>query len=187
MASNSALLVAYNLRVNASLDIKFRHPPKAYKDLMRALELIKDNYKGFTRDKELILFFYVMSGFFSKYVNKIGNFYNYQGTLSGVFNLMCKNITPRFPINYEFNGDDGGIHPNFLITFHLSIRESDMSHQSLYDYMKEHSPSKYRKRNKVKMSIFDDYPVSITVKQKVFILTSIKPSATKNSLSTDLK
>lgn len=181
MASNSTFLVAYNLRVNASLDIKFRHPPKAYKDLMHSLELIKDNYKGFIRDRELIFFFYAMSGFFSKYVNKIGNFYNYHGSLSGVFNIMCKNITPRFPIDYEFNGDDGGIHPNFLITFHISIRESDMSHQSLYDYVKDHSPSKYRKRNKVKLSIFDDYPLSIDVKQKVFILNSVHSSERKRN------
>lgn len=171
MSEDQTISVASNIRVMASLDVKFKNPPKTYKDMLRALEIIKDEYHGYISNKEIILFFYVMNGFFCKYINKVGNFYNYYGTISGSFNLYLRGIKPVFPIVYEYNGDEGGINPNFLITFHISIHETDMTSQSLYSYIKENSPSKYQKRSKVKMAIFQEYPFEVTVKQKIFTLS----------------
>lgn len=167
MASNSVL------KISTHLEMKFREPPRTSKDVLRALELIKDNYNGFPENLEIIMVFYVLSGFTCKYLGKLGQFYIYKSTLAGVFNVKMDKIKPLFPLKYHYDGEDIGLLPNFLVSFNLEAEPSLISPISLCEYITPRSPPKYRKRSHFKASIFNNYPVKVTIKRDTICISKI--------------
>ncbi|AMJ52361.1 matrix protein [Riverside virus 1] len=149
------------VRVDALLEMRFREPPRTYKDLLSSLEIIKDDYKGYVNDKEYILLFYTLAGFTCKYRHQVGAFYHYRGTINGVFKIKMCSMSPIFPLTYDYDGEGIGLIPNLLVSFHLTSEESNMSPTSIVDYIRSRSPNKYRKRHALKLSIFKPYAITV--------------------------
>lgn len=158
------------ITISTLLEMKFRDPPKKIKDVIYAMEIIKDNYYGIIENKELILLFYILSGFTCKYLKKIGEFHVYRAQMSGTFMIKLSDIRPQFPLTYDFNGEGLGLLPNFLVTFNMMAQESSVSPISLLMYVKSNAPSKYKNREDLKLSIFKDYPIYVTISRGLLTL-----------------
>ncbi|BBQ04830.1 hyppothetical protein [Culex pseudovishnui rhabdo-like virus] len=159
------------LQVNATIEIKYRDPPKTCKELIHSLEIIKDRGNWYQSDREFVLFFYILSGYTCKHIHHLGGFHVYRGYISGAFEIKFKNISPQFPLTYEYQGEGLGAIPDTLISFSLMAEESLMSPVPLMPYVIRNSPSKYRKAKKVKWDIFDNFPVSVKDKGGIFSLS----------------
>ncbi|WVL03139.1 matrix protein [Culex rhabdo-like virus] len=164
------MCVSKVLLVNATIEIKYRNPPKTCKELIHSLELIKDGGNWYQSDQELIFFFYILSGYTCKHVHHLGGFHLYRGCISGAFEIKFKGISPRFPLTYEYQGEGLGMIPDTLISFSLVAEESLVSPISLWGYIIKGSPSKYRKSNEIKWGIFDNFPLSVKGKDGIFTI-----------------
>nr|WCD55364.1 MAG: matrix protein [Adumi ohlsrhavirus] len=151
------------IKISAEVELKFRKPPKDLKEFIQAMELLKDDYRGYIANQEFIFLFYILSGFICKYINKVGNFYIYRGYINGVFNVKMHDLEPIFPISYDYQGDGIGPIPDLVISFYLFAETSNMSPNSLSEYIIARAPKEYKRRNQIKMSIFDNFPISVSV------------------------
>lgn len=159
-----------HITVSTLLEMKFRDPPKKIKDVIYAMEIIKDHYYGLIENKEVIFLFYILSGFTCKYLKKLGEFHVYRAQISGTFTVKLSNINPRFPLTYDFNGEGLGLLPNFLVSFNMIAQESSVSPISLVMYIQSNAPSKYKNRENLKLSIFKNYPIDVTISRGLLTL-----------------
>ncbi|ALP32033.1 hypothetical protein [Tongilchon virus 1] len=156
------------LHINASIEIKYRYPPKTCRDLIHSLEIIKDAGTWYQSDQEFIFFIYILSGYTCKHIHHLGGFHVYRGYISGSFEIKLKDINPRFPLTYDYQGEGLGVIPDTLISFSLMAEESLVSPLSFLSYVIKNSPSKYRKSNEMKWSIFDNFPILVKGKGGIF-------------------
>nr|ASV45866.1 matrix protein [Lobeira virus] len=170
--ANSKSQVDTVLRVNASLEIRMKNPPAFYTELLDALEIIKDCYKGLKTDYTFTVFFFLYCGFTCQFKRKIGNIKIYTGEIKGVFNFDSPSNFPQLPLNIALHGDDGGLTPNLVFSFYLEIDHSNMTGTSLKNYIIDKSPGKYKRRNDIKSSVLKGYPIKVKTRGAIGIFTT---------------
>jgi hypothetical protein len=159
-------MITDNCKINLSFNLKTIKKPQTYRDLIERLEIIKDKYEGSLGNREIILFFYLFSGFSCKFVRELGEYAEYELILDDKVKINTKDIELFWPIKFNLNMNDGFPTPHTMISFNLDIRKTNMACKSMKDFFLEYSPTKYKDKKKIKTSIYQDYDLTVIFDKK---------------------
>lgn len=158
----------HNLQVVFELSVQFRAPPKKHSDIMKVLEIIKDQYVGYKNNKSLAFFMLASAGYLSKYYRVLGNYVEYQSRFSDVITLITHGKEFILPFEYELNTEDDPRHPSFMITFSMSVKPSFMTSTNFLKYLTKHGPKKYADKKVCKIALFRKFMEGVVLEEPDF-------------------
>lgn len=167
-------VITHHLRILSEIRLEFKTKPLDYHELMRGLELIKDNYSGPIINHEIITAFYLMTGFMVKYEGLENHYHIYKASIQDVILFKTEGLNPTIPLQYNFLTASADMNPKLIIRYSLSMRSSEITPIPLYQLLKSDGLPPFVKNGKIRVSMMEGYHIKLEVNDGNIIIKKVK-------------